>query len=105
MQTAGRNSLCDYLERGEKQGAWPSPYFDPTWYRDQHGLDPEQSPLQHYFARRLSGLVSPISSFEVVKYCRKYPKVLSGGQDPFESYCKTRAQPARKGRKKTKALS
>ncbi|HUD65099.1 MAG TPA: glycosyltransferase family 2 protein [Candidatus Sulfotelmatobacter sp.] len=88
LQTGGRNPLCDYVERGEKEGAWPSPHFDPNWYREQHGLDPEANPLQHYLARRQGGLVSPLPSFDVREYCQKHSELATGVDDPYEDYCK-----------------
>jgi hypothetical protein len=93
LHTAGRNPLRDYIERGEKEGASPSPLFNTSWYRDHHGLSIEESPLQHYLARRMSGRVSPLPDFDVVKFCRSHSKVLAAGQDPFEVYYKRKRKP------------
>jgi hypothetical protein len=104
MQTPGRNPLCDYLERGEKEGAWPSPHFDTNWYRDQQGLGVEESPLRHYLEKRVNGLVSPLPDFDVREYCQRHPDLLSSGDDPYENYCKRKAAPAPRKRKRSKAL-
>lgn len=82
-----RNPLRDYIVIGEKQDASPSPLFDTAWYRKEHNLGPNESPLQHYLAQRLNGEVSPIADFDVADYCRQYPEVLDEGRDPFEDYC------------------
>lgn len=91
MHTAGRNPLYDYVTCGEKEGAWPSPLFNADWYRAQHGLPVEESPLRHYLTRRTTGLVSPLPDFDVEKYCQSHPEVLSMREDPFENYHKRQA--------------
>jgi hypothetical protein len=103
LLTAGRNPLCDYIEIGEKQGAWPSSHFDPNWYRHQHGLSIEESPLRHYLAGRLRGIVSPLPDFDVRKYCQRHPDLVLKGGDPYENYCETKAKTASRARKRTKA--
>jgi hypothetical protein len=104
VHTVGRNPLCDYAVRGEKEGACPSPHFDTNWYRAQQGLGAEDSPLRHYLLNRLSGLVSPLPGFDVVKYCQNHPDVLTAGHDPFENHCKREAEGLPRARKRTKAL-
>jgi hypothetical protein len=103
--TAGRNPLCDYIEIGEKRGTSPSPRFNTSWYREQYGLGTDESPLRHYLMRRASGLVSPLPDFDVVKYCKRRPRLLSRGTDPFEDYCKRKPRGAPKARKSSKAVS
>jgi hypothetical protein len=107
MAASDRNPLCDYLEIDERENARPSPRFDTGWYRAQHGLGPDQSPLQHYFAQRLKGKVSPLPDFDVKKYCKDHPEVLAEGKDPYEHYCsaaeeETDAHPKKRASRKRK---
>lgn len=93
LHTHGRNPLCDYIELGEREGASPSPQFNAGWYREQHGLPIEESPLRHYLERRASGLVSPVRDFDVVKYCQDHPETVAQRSDPFENYCQRGSPP------------
>ena len=94
VHTAERNPLCDYVVRGEKEGASPSQLFDVEWYRGAYGISMGQSPLRHYLSQRSTGRFSPLPDFDVVEYCQTHPEVLDSGNDPFESYCKSNAEPA-----------
>jgi len=98
--TPGRNPLCDYLDRGEKTDARPSPRFDTSWYRSEYGLDPDESPLGHYLGNRKSGRVSPSPNFDVLRYCREHPKLLRLGKDPFEEYSRESAEGSKKNIRK-----
>jgi len=93
-----RDPFGEYLERGESENARPSPRFDTGWYRAKHGLAPGQSPLQHYLANRASGLVSPVPTFNVAKYCYDHPEILASEADPFEDYCTRPTRPLAKSR-------
>jgi hypothetical protein len=80
------------VARGEREGAWPSPLFNPEWYRAEHELSAEESPLRHYLSQRTRGRVSPLPDFDVVEYCQSHPEVLTAGDDPFEDHCKRNAE-------------
>jgi hypothetical protein len=84
VRADGQNPLIHYIVSGESNGAWPSPYFDPSWYRQCHGLEASLSPLQQYLSQRHTGLVSPLSTFDVDDYVRAFPEREPGFQDPFE---------------------
>jgi hypothetical protein len=52
VRLVGIQPLAHYLRYGEAEGRFPSPWFDPDWYRLAYGIPAEQSPLQHFLARR-----------------------------------------------------
>ena len=45
---AGIATARHYAEHGWREDRAPNPYFDPSWYRMTHGLDPALHPLLHY---------------------------------------------------------
>ncbi|GAB2286251.1 hypothetical protein Dimus_020671 [Dionaea muscipula] len=110
---AGVDPVAHYLSNGWQEDRWPSPAFDPVFYRSQLPKAPAGDPLRHYLelgeaagmrpiawfdpawapaelrpgrAAIRGGQVSPNSQFDPLFYAARYPDVAAAGIDLFEHY-------------------
>ncbi len=64
------DALIHYYQHGWRQGRWPNPYFDPTWYvrthRENSQFDTE--PLLHYAQHGERAGLRPVLFFDPVWY-------------------------------------
>ena len=89
----GRNPLFHYLRPDREPDLQPSMHFEPEWYRQRYGLQSAEEPLRHYLEHASSGPISPVSTFDVVEYCRRYPPHLRRLADPYQDYLERQALP------------
>ncbi len=54
------NALDHYLQTGSKEGGYPHPLFNPTYYREKYCLTKNQEPLVHYLESKLDVQPHPL---------------------------------------------
>lgn len=89
----GINALAHYWRYGESEGRFPSPWFDPPWYRAAYDLSPDQSPLEHFLAHRTTGRFLPCAALYLVPLTA--PRGDDGAADPFDQYLTAMQMPER----------
>ncbi|MBV9756724.1 MAG: glycosyltransferase family 2 protein [Alphaproteobacteria bacterium] len=99
--TGDVNPLLDYIMAGEELGRRPSPEFDPTEYRFQHGLSASESALRHLLHGRAeaagAGAALP-DEFDPALYLQANPDVAAAGLDPtwhFVNFGRAEGRPLR----------
>jgi hypothetical protein len=85
---AGIDALAHYSRYGDAEGRFPSPWFDPSWYRSVYGVPLEQSALGHFLAHRRSGRYLPCAALFAAPH-------LTPSEDPFDTYLSGREAPGR----------
>ena len=91
----GINALAHYWRYGEAEGRFPSPWFDPAWYRTAHALHPEQSPLEHFLAHRITARFPPCAALYMVPLTPPWGDAIAAGLDPFDAYLTAMELPER----------
>ena len=92
---AGLDPLAHYGRYGEGEGRFPSPWFDPSWYRAAYGLPTDQSPLAHFLERRATGRFLPCAALYLVPLTSPWRDLIAGGADPFDRYLTDTLTPER----------
>lgn len=69
-----------YFLFGWKEGRRPNPYFDTSWYRNEHQISSEECPLLHYIKNKEA--FDPCPFFNVKKYREFNPKI----KNPLKHY-------------------
>lgn len=82
----GMDPLAHYLRYGENEDRHPSPWFAPAWYRAAYQVLAEQSPLEHFLARRTSGEFLPCAALYLVPRSPPWRDAVAAGADPFDRY-------------------
>jgi hypothetical protein len=83
VRQVGIDPLAHYLRYGEAEGRYPSPWFDPAWYRAAYDPPPGQSALEHFLIRRTTGEYLPCAALYQVPHL---PSWSDDGADPFDRY-------------------
>jgi hypothetical protein len=86
VRQVGMDPLAHYLRYGEAEGRFPSPWFNPAWYRRAYDIPAEQSPLEHFLLRRTSGRFLPCAALYLVPHLPPWRDDPANGVDPFDRY-------------------
>jgi len=86
VRQVGIEPLAHYLRYGEVEGRFPSPWFNPAWYRQVYDIPAEQSPLEHFLQRRATGQFLPCAALYLVPHLPARPDNNMAGADPFDRY-------------------
>jgi hypothetical protein len=86
VRQAGIDPLAHYLRYGEAEDRFPSPWFNPAWYRHAYGLPVGQSPLEHFLQRRTTGQFLPCAALYLVPHLPPWRDDATNGVDPFNHY-------------------
>jgi len=86
VERAGIDPLAHYLRYGEAEGRFPSPWFDPLWYRSAYAVPAEQSALAHFLSRRTTGEFLPCPALYLVPLSPPWRDAVQRGADPFDQY-------------------
>jgi hypothetical protein len=78
--------LAHYLRYGEAEGRFPSPWFNPAWYRRAYGIPATQSPLEHFLQRRMTGQFLPCAALYLVPHLAVLRDTETEAVDPFDRY-------------------
>jgi len=92
---AGIDPLAHYLRYGETEGRFPSPWFDPAWYRKAYEIAPDESALAHFLERRTSGRFLPCAALYLVPHVQPWRDATAAGADPFDLYLSDKLIPSR----------
>jgi hypothetical protein len=82
----GIDPLAHYRRYGEAEGRFPSPWFDPAWYRQVYDIPLQQSPLEHFLLRRTSGQFLPCAALYLAPHLPAWSDNKTAGDDPFDQY-------------------
>src|SRR5882762_6863578 len=82
----GIDPLVHYLHYGEAEGRFPSPWFNPVWYRSVYEVPADQSALEHFLIRRTIGTFLPSTALYMVPHLSPWRDDISAGADPFDHY-------------------
>ncbi len=73
----GADPLADYHDQGWRDGHWPNPYFDPSWYAAQYPdvAGAQTDPLLHYVSYGEGEGRRPVAWFDPAWYraCHDVP--------------------------------
>jgi hypothetical protein len=83
VRQVGIDPLAHYRRYGEAEGRFPSPWFNPVWYRQAYDIPVEQSPLEHFLRHRASGQFLPCAALYLVPHL---PPWRDDRADPFDRY-------------------
>ena len=86
VERVGIDPLAHYLRYGEAEGRFPSPWFDPTWYRVVYDVPAGQCSLAHFLARRATGRFLPCAALYLVPHALPWRDDSAAGVDPFDHY-------------------
>jgi hypothetical protein len=86
VRQVGIEPLAHYRRYGETEGRFPSPWFNPTWYRVAYGIPADQSPLEHFLLRRTTGQFLPCAALYLVPHVSPWRDDKTAGVDPFDRY-------------------
>ena len=85
LQGANISSLEHYVLYGEKEGRFPNPFFNPTWYRQRYTIEVDESPLLHYLTTGYTTGYNPSPDFDSQEYISEY-KLQNIETSPLEHY-------------------
>jgi hypothetical protein len=88
VDEAGLSPPHHYVAHGWREDRWPNPWFDPTWYRDAHGLSATDHPLLHFATRGVASDLRPSRNFDPVWYREVYH--LDSRQSPLADFLRRR---------------
>ncbi len=83
---AGIDPLAHYSRYGEAEGRYPSPWFNPAWYRSVYQIPPDQCALEHFLTRRTTGDFLPCAALYLVPRSPPWRNDIAAGIDPFDHY-------------------
>lgn len=86
VRQVGIDPLAHYRRYGEAEGRFPSPWFNPGWYRRAYDISAEQSPLEHFLPRRATGQFLPCAALYLVPHVPPWRDDPASGADPFDRY-------------------
>ena len=86
VRQIGIDPLAHYLRYGEAEGRFPSPWFNPGWYRQVYGIAATQSPLEHFLQRRTTGEFLPCAALYLAPHVSPWRDEKPAGVDPFDQY-------------------
>jgi hypothetical protein len=86
VRQVGIDPLAHYLRYGEAEGRFPSPWFNPAWYRLAYHIPAGQSPLEHFLARRTSARFLPCPALYLAPHVQPWRDDGTVGVDPFDQY-------------------
>lgn len=95
VRQVGVDPLAHYRRYGEAEGRYPSPWFDPTWYRAAYQVPPDQSALEHFLGRRSTGRFLPCAALYPVPHLPPWRDDAAAGIDPFDHYLSDMLVPER----------
>lgn len=81
----GLNPLAHYIALGDGEGLWPNPYFDPSWWRHEHGVTADaQTALEEFLASPDRQTLRTRSDIDNYWVFRSAECQLSGSADAVE---------------------
>jgi hypothetical protein len=83
VRQVGIEPLAHYRRYGEIEGRFPSPWFNPNWYRAAYDIPAGQSPLEHFLRWRNTGQFLPCAALYLVRHL---PPWRDDSADPFDRY-------------------
>jgi hypothetical protein len=86
VKRVGIDPLAHYLRYGETEGRYPSPWFNPAWYRLVYDIAPGQCALEHFLRRRATGQYLPCPELYLVPRSPPWRDDCAAGIDPFDHY-------------------
>lgn len=78
--------LWHYLRSGAREGAWPCPLFDPSYYAAQSPELGQQNPLIHFIAVGTALGRGPHPLFDTAFYVSRYAEKIPPGMHPLAHY-------------------
>jgi hypothetical protein len=95
VMRVGIDPLAHYLRYGEAEGRYPSPWFNPAWYRAAYDVPAGQSALEHFLLRRSTGQFLPCPALYLVPQLSAGQEAIAAGLDPFDRYLADTSTPER----------
>jgi hypothetical protein len=95
VRQVGIDPLAHYLRYGEAEGRYPSPWFNPAWYRAAYDVPADQSALEHFLTRRATGDFLPCAALYLVPHVPPWRDDPAAGVDPFDRYLTATLVPER----------
>jgi hypothetical protein len=92
---AGIDPLAHYLRYGEAEGRYPSPWFNPAWYRAAYDIPQGQCVLEHFLLWRATGRFLPCAALYLVPHSPPWSEDIATGTDPFDHYLTATIVPER----------
>jgi hypothetical protein len=86
VRQVGIDPLAHYLRYGEAEGRYPSPWFNPAWYRLVYDVPAGQSALEHFLLQRTTGQFLPCAALYLVPHLPPWRDDPASGIDPFDQY-------------------
>ena len=80
------NPLWHYLLDGAREGAWPSPLFDPSYYAGQNIDLGDENPLIHFIRIGTRSGLKPHPLFDTAFYAARYAGDLPEGMNPLTHF-------------------
>lgn len=93
VRQVGIDPLAHYQRYGEAEGRFPSPWFNPAWYRLVYEIAADRSPLEHFLQRRTTGRFLPCAALYLVPHLPASPADELADGDPFDRYLDANAMP------------
>jgi len=93
VRQVGIDPLAHYRRYGEREGRFPSPWFNPNWYRVAYDIPAEQSPLEHFLLWRNTGRFLPCASLYLVPHLPPWRDARPESADPFDQYLTATIEP------------
>ncbi len=91
----GIDPLAHYLRYGEAEGRYPSPWFNPAWYRAVYQVPPDRCALEHFLTHRATGRFLPSAALYLVPPMSPWREDIAVGIDPFDHYLSEMETPER----------
>jgi len=91
----GIDPLAHYSRYGEAEGRFPSPWFNPIWYRKVYDISGARSALEHFLAYRTTGRFLPCPELYLVPHSPPWRDDIAAGVDPFDHYLNDMEKPER----------
>ncbi len=82
----GIDPMAHYLRYGEAEGRYPSPWFNPGWYRAVYQVPPDRCALEHFLVHRATGRFLPSAALYLVPLMSPWREDVAAGIDPFDHY-------------------
>lgn len=95
VERVGIDPLAHYRRYGEAEGRYPSPWFDPAWYRAAYGVPAGEFALDHFLAWRTTGRFLPCAALYPVPLLSPWREDIAAGADPFDHYLSDMEMPER----------
>jgi hypothetical protein len=81
-----KNPLRHYLYYGAREGAWPSPLFDPQYYSAQGSRLGDENPLSHFVRVGAALGRKPHPLFDTCFYTSRYAALIPKGMNPLAHF-------------------